>query len=488
MTAHLPILVLLATIVPAVCMPLLGMKNRAWCRPVALASLWLMSLLSVATFIAVYQDGPIPYALGGWEAPVGVAWLVDGPGALMVVSLGIVVSLSMTASGPRSPAPGASVVPYYALILLLVSGATGIIFAADLFNVFVFLEVAALAGYALAATGGGPALMAAFRYLILGSLGASLYLLAIAYLYAATGTLNMADLAIRLPPLLDSRAVLAGVSFMFIGLGIKSALVPFHGWLPDAYTHAPEAVTPVLAAVVTKVVLFTWIRIMFWVLGAGVEVQAAHILDVLWILGAAGAVVGALLALSQRDLKRMFALGGISHIALTLVGVGQGNQTGLVGGLFYLVNDAFMQAGLFVLAGAAIHKYGVRTWDDLGKLRAQAPWLVGALIVIATSMVGLPPTGGFFGKWYILLSALEAGNYLAVAAVAIATVLTLAYFIKLFEAIFRGPRAVEGAETPTLPLSFKLAVSGFLVGIVGFGLISDSVVAFLLQTTSGLNL
>lgn len=488
MSHHLPLFMLLATLVPAVSMPLIGLRSRAWCRPIAIASLVLMSVLALATLQVVLQDGAIQYSFSGWAAPVGVAWVADGPAAVMAVSLGVVVALSMVAGAPLPSAASASAAPHYALILLLVSGATGIIFAADLFNVFVFLEVTALSGYALAGAGGGRSLMSAFRYLIMGSLGATLYLLAVAYIYAATGTLGMADLAERLPQLLDSKAVLAGLCFMFIGFGIKSALVPFHGWLPDAYSNAPEAVSPILAAVVTKVVLFAWIRIMYWVLGAGSEVQAVHIIDMLWLFGAVAAVVGAFLALTQRDLKRMFAYGGISHIGLTLIGIGQGNHTGLVGGLFYLINDAFMQAALFVLAGAAIHHYGVRTLDDLGKLRAGAPWVTGGLVIVAMSMVGLPPTGGFFGKWYILLSALEAGNYFAVGAVIVATLLTLAYFVKIFEGIYRGPRVSPGPRPVPLSLPFKLGLTGLLLGVVGLGVLSDSVVRILLETTASLNL
>ena len=146
---------------------------------------------------------------------------------------------------------------------------------------------------------------------------------------------------------------------MFIGLGIKMALVPFHAWLPGCLcTHAPDSVSPILAALVTKVALLGWVRIMFWVLGTKVVVDDTPVLLLVGVLGALAAVIGAVLALTQHDLKRMFAYGGISHIGIILIGVSQGNQTGFVGGVFYLLNDAVMQASLFFIAGGAISLYG----------------------------------------------------------------------------------------------------------------------------------
>ncbi len=155
------------------------------------------------------------------------------------------------------------------------------------------------------------------------------------------------------------------------------------------------------------------------------------------VVGALATVIGASLALAQRNIKMMFAYGGISHIGIILIGISQGNQTGFAGGVFYLLNDAVMQAALFFLAGMAFCHYGVRTVSDMGRVGKQNPWISGSLIVMALGMIGLPPTGGFFGKWYIILGALEAGNYVSVAAVLLSTLLTLAYFVRLFEGIFR---------------------------------------------------
>jgi multicomponent Na+:H+ antiporter subunit D len=198
-------------------------------------------------------------------------------------------------------------------------------------------------------------------------------------------------------------------------------------------------------------------------------------------LGTLAAVIGAILALAQRDIKMMFAYGGISHIGIILVGIGQGNQTGFVGGVFYLLNDAVMQAALFFLAGVAFCQYGVRTIDDMGRVGKQAPWLTGSLIVVALGMIGLPPTGGFFGKWYIILGALEADNYISVVAVVLSTLLTLAYFVKLFEAIFRQTSTPLDVQFGEVPLSFKLTLGVTSAAIIILGLFSAPIVQLLLD-------
>ena len=482
MSYHLPAILFLLPLFAAISMPVVCLKHRAWSRPISLTVLGTMVGVSILNVVSITQHGEVRYAFSGWTAPLGIEWVADGLASVIMVALSLLGLLALVFAGPTSPKDlGGRIVHYYILILLLISALTGIVFAGDLFNLFVFLEVAAISSYALIGVAGGRALFAAFRYLVLGTLGASLYLLGVSYFYAASGTLNMADMAEKLPQLLTSKAVVGGLLFMFIGLGIKMAMVPFHAWLPDAYTYAPESVSPILAALVTKVALLGWVRIIYWVLGAKVIVNDIPVLLLVGLLGTLAAVIGAVLALAQRDIKMMFAYGGISHIGIILIGVSQGNQTGFVGGVFYLLNDAVMQAALFFLAGAMICQYGVRTIEDMSRIGRQDPWLIGALIVVALGMVGLPPTGGFFGKWYIILGALEAKNYVAVAAVLLSTLLTLAYFVKLFEAIFRQTAAPSDIQSGDMPFQFKLSLGLTSAAVMILGLVSDPIVQLLLS-------
>ena len=482
MSYQLPAILFLLPLFAAISMPVVCLKHRHWSQPISVAILAAMVLVSILNLHNVVNHGEVRYAFSGWTAPLGIEWVADGLASVILVLLSVLGLLGVVFTGPTSPkALGGRIVHYYTLILLFFSALTGIVFARDLFNLFVFLEVAAIASYALVGVAGGRALFAAFRYLILGTIGASIYLLGVSYLYAVTGTLNMADMADKLPFLLGSKALVGGLLFIFIGLGIKMALVPFHSWMPEAYAYAPDSVSPIMASLLTKIVLLAWVRIIYWVLNASIAIFDIPILQLVAVLGALAAVIGASLALAQRDIKMMFAYGGVSHIGIILIGIGQGNQTGFVGGIFYLLNDAVMQAALFFLAGVAFCHYGVRTIDDIGRVGKQAPWLTGSLVVIALGMVGLPPTGGFFGKWNIILGALEAGNYVSVAAVVLSTLLTLAYFVKLFEGIFRQTSTRLDVQFGEIPLSFKMTLGVTSAAIMLLGLFSSPIVQLLLN-------
>jgi multicomponent Na+:H+ antiporter subunit D len=482
MNHQLPAILFLLPLVAAISMPVVCLKHRHWSQPISVAVLTAMVVVSILNLYNVIQHGEVRYMFSGWAVPLGIEWVADGLASIILVLLSVLGLMGVVFAGPTAPKDlGGRIVHFYTLILLLVSSLTGIVFAGDLFNLFVFLEVAAISSYALIGVAGGRALFAAFRYLVLGTLGASLYLLGVSYLYAVSGTLNMGDIVEKLPFLLGSKAVVGGLLFMFIGLGIKMALVPFHSWMPEAYSYAPDSISPILASLVTKVALLAWVRIIYWVFNASIVISEIPILLMVEIVGALAAVIGASLALAQRDIKFMFAYGGISHIGIILIGIGQGNQTGFAGGVFYLLNDAVMQAALFYFAGVAVYQYGVRTIDDIGRIGKQAPWLTGSLIVTALGMIGLPPTGGFFGKWYIILGALEAGNYLSVAAVLLSTLLTLAYFVKIFESIFRQTSTGSDVQVGETPLSFKLTLGITSVAIIILGLFSAPIVQLLLN-------
>lgn len=484
MSNNLPILLFLVPFFTGVSMPIITAGRRHLCQPIALGAIILMVVLALLNLRFVHMHGPVEYALGGWSAPIGIAWLNDALAALMAVTISVIALLSLLYNRVIVDNDLAKNGQYYTLILVMLSGLVGIVFAADLFNVFVFLEVSALTGYALVGASGGKALVFAFRYLLLGSLGATLYLLGLSHIYVVTGTLNMADLAQRIPELITSTAVAGGLIYMFLGLSIKMALIPLHSWLPDAYATAPSSVAPLLASTITKVALVVWVRIEYSLIEPTVEVGHVPVLTLLEELGVLAAVVGGALALIQTDLRRMFAYGGIGHIGLILIGVSLGNDTGFAGGVFYLINDAVMQATLFMIAGAVLFYHKASTLDSIRGVGHEASgWLTGALVVVAVGMVGLPPTGGFFGKWNIILGALEAEHYLAAFAVIASTLLTLGYFVKIFAAWFHPVTDVHKAKTQMAP-ALKLSLGGLSVAMIALGLLSDSVVQFLLTSYS----
>ncbi len=487
MIEHVPILTFLAPFVAAICMPLAGHRDRGLCRPVAIAAVTVMLALSLIGLYTILEQGTVRYSFGGWAVPLGIEWVADPIAAMVLVAVSAIALLSLVYGGALEDRSLAGrTVPYYAILLLLLAGLAGASYAGDLFNIFVFLEVVALSGYALVAVPGGRALVAAFRYLMIGTLGATLYLLGVAYFYAATGALNISDLSQRLPGLLESKAVIGGLLFILIGLAIKMALAPLHGWLPDAYCNAPDAAVPILAGLVTKIALLVWARILFWVMSTASGGRDLDIFSLISSLGILAAVCGGLLALNQRELKRMFAYGGIAHIGLMMIGLGQANTTGLTGTLYYMLNDAVMQCGLFILAGILAVRFGARTLDDLDGASIRSPWVLGPFVVIAVGMVGFPPTGGFFGKWYILLGTLEAGAYVAAGAIILTTLLTLAYFAKVLAHLFRSREPETGPSPVEIAPSLRVSAVVPAVAVIALGIGSDPIIQVLLSLAGGL--
>lgn len=491
MSRHLPIILFLLPFATAICLPMVSLRARAWCRPLALLSTFAMVVAAVVNFLAVSNGRPIRYAFAGWSRRstpfLGIEWVNDHLASAMLVVVSFLGFLCLLFSGPLTPENEKPRSAHaYTLKLLLIAALCGIVFAGDIFNVFVFLEVATLSACTLVALAGDRALIDAFRYLILGTLGSTFYLLGVVFFYATTGTLNMADMTqhfMATPELLSSKSVLAGMAFLFLGFGIKMALFPLHAWLPGAYSRAPDAISPLLAGLMTKVALFGCVRILFWGLRAGEHLEHFHLLTLLGGLGMIASVAGALLALAQNDVKRLFAYGGISHIGLILTGISQGNPTAFAGSMFYLVNDAVTQAGLFFIAGVASLHYGARSVQDLPRLR-HSPWILAAFIALALNMIGIPPLGGFFGKWHILLGALEEDHYLAVAVVVFSTLLTMAYFQRLFLSIFGRRDVVPHPKETAPPPLVKCIVGVTAACIVVMGLCSDPLIGFFRQAAA----
>jgi multicomponent Na+:H+ antiporter subunit D len=329
----------------------------------------------------------------------------------------------------------------------------GMCVTGDLFNLFVFLEICSLAAYALIAAGGRRSLVAALRYLIIGSVAASMYLLGIGYLYVMTGSLNMADVATLLPPLLDSPAGILAVVLIAAGLAIKVALFPLHGWLPDTYSYTPAPVLGFIAAVMTKVSAYALYRIFYFVAEAAGPVSAT--LEVLGWLAAAGILFGSIMAIAQRDFWRMLAYSSVGQVAYIILGLAIGNSLALIGAVLHIISHAVVKGLLFFIAGSIKWQTGTRRIADFAGLARQMPLTMGIFLVAAMSMIGVPPLIGFFGKWYLVLGSIEAGAWGFVAVLIISTLLTAVYFFRVIERVYEldklRPEIEYGSEAQGLP-------------------------------------
>jgi multicomponent Na+:H+ antiporter subunit D len=365
---------------------------------------------------------------------------------------------------------------FWCLYLLLNTGILGIIVTGDLFNLFVLLEVASLTGYSLVAIGKGRASFASIRYLIIGTIGASFYLIGIGYLYIMTGSLNMADLRMILPSLYATKVIQAAFVFIFIGFGIKIALFPLHAWQPDAYTYAPSAVSVIISTAVAKTSAYALIRVIFSVFTIDFIQVFLPVFDTLCWVAAVAMIAGSIFAIVQNNLKRMLAYSSIANVGYIVLAIGLAPFTtqGLNPALMHIVNHAVIKACMFMTACAFIYKFDlwdIRKFEGLGR---RMPFTCFALLLAILAMIGMPPSAGFVTKWYLILAIFDAQKYALVIFIFVSTLLMIVYFWRLIEIIYirvptdSNPSDLRFAEAPLSMLIPSLIFGGltFAIGIV----------------------
>lgn len=443
---QLPLLVVLLPLAAApVCM-FLRRGPAAWLLTTAVS--WIMLGLSLMLLVRVSELGPVAYAFGGWPPPWGIAYRVDLLSAfvLLLVTLSFAAAATFAHLSVEAEIQEDRRAPFYGALLLAAAGFVGIVLTADAFNLFVFLEIASLASYALIAMGRRrQALTAAFRYLIMGTVGATFVLVGIGFLYMMTGTLNMQDLADRLPDVASHRTVTAGLAFILVGAGLKLALFPLHHWLPGAYTHAPSIVSAFLAATATKIGVYMLLRFLLGVFDPGLYLAGPYLGTLLLVLGSAGVLFGSVTAVFQENVKSLLAWSSIAQIGYMVVAIGLATTAGITAAVLHLFNHGLMKGALFLAVGALIYRTGSARLKDLGGLARRMPWTFAALVVGGLSLIGIPGTLGFISKWALVLAAIDREMWLVVVLVPVGSLLALAYVWRLLEACGGGP-AGEGAD------------------------------------------
>lgn len=432
---HLPAL---QVVIPLICAPVCvilrpGRAARAAAALGAFACLAIAALLLAETSM----QGARSYALGGWAAPWGIEYRVDLLSAfvLVIVTAVAAVVFPLTRASVEREVKAERRHLFYALLMLCLAGMTGIAITGDLFNLFVFLEIASLSSYALVAFGAeARAKLAAFRYLVAGTVGATFVLIGIGLLYATTGTLNMADIASRLPEVGERAAVKSAFAFLVIGLAIKMALFPLHAWLPGAYACAPSVVGAFLAGSSTKVAVYALVRVVFGVFGAD---YAFARLSVDWVLlpcAALGVVVGGVVALYQDDVRRMFAWSSVAQVAYMALGAALASAAGLSAALVHMMNHALMKSAIFLALGGIVLRTGALSVDALAGIGRRMPLTLAGLVVACLGLVGVPGSAGFISKWYLLRAALERDAWILVVVIVVGSLLTVLYAGRIVEA------------------------------------------------------
>ncbi|PPR72701.1 MAG: Na(+)/H(+) antiporter subunit D1 [Alphaproteobacteria bacterium MarineAlpha3_Bin2] len=453
-SSHLPALqVVLALLAAPLCV-VLRRPGAAWM--IATVITWALLAIAMVLLGRVLETGTITYALGSWPAPWGIEYRIDLANAFVLVLVTLIGSVVMPYARASIPAEieEPRIYLFYCMYLLNLAGLLGIAITGDVFNLFVFLEISSLSSYVMISLSRDRrALVAAYRYLIMGTIGATFYIIGVGMMYQVTGTLNMVDLATLIPNLTDNRTVMVALAFLCVGLSLKLALFPLHLWLPNAYAYAPSAVSAFLASTGTKVAVYALARILFTVFGGSVLIDDFGLQELLVVLAVAAMIGGSAVAIYQSNVKRLLAYSSIAQIGYMILGLSMASVIGMTAGLVHLFNHALMKGGLFMVMGCVFFRLSSVQVEDMEGLAKRMPLTMAAFVAGGFGLIGMPLTAGFISKWHLIQAALEKGWWGAVAVILVSSLLAVIYIWRVVEAAYFKPPPKGAAEISEAPLS-----------------------------------
>ena len=480
---HLPALQVVA---PLLAVPLTIILRRA--TPVWLLTMivtWVTLAIALFLFGQVMSHGTITYAMGDWAAPYGIELRIDSLSAFMLLivsGIGAIVMLYSRASIEHE-IPSDRIHRFYAMYLLCLTGLLGIVVTGDVFNLFVFLEITSLSTYVMVSLGKKRrALTAAYRYLIQGTIGATFYLIGVGLMYMMTGTLNMADLAVRLPAVAETSTILVAFAFVTVGISMKVALYPLHQWLPSAYTYAPSVVSAFLAATATKVAIYVFLRIFFTVFGPIYDLSTVPAGKILMGFAIMGMFFGSIIAFFQTNIKRMLAYSSIAQVGYMMLGISFASSLGIAAAMVHLFNHALMKCALFMVMGCLFLRLGSVRIKDMSGIGKRMPWTMAAFIVGGLSLIGIPGTVGFISKWYLIQASLEQGWWMWALMIPISSLLAVAYIWRVVEVAYFQPVPKDGLDVREAPVSMLVPMWILIAGVLYFGIQADGTMSVALRT------
>lgn len=488
LTQHLPVLIIILPLSASLLSPFVSRLHRIIGKIMVIFSLAASFVCSLGLLYRVLSspDHKIQYAMGAWPPPIGIEFMADALNSTLIVFITLIaLCTSCYCNCFLKNKTWLQSGGFYTLIGLLTVGLCGMTITGDAFNLYVFLEVSSISCYGLVAIGGKRSVLAAFRYLLVGTIGASFYLIAIGMLYSMTGSLNMADMTIQLRGQMDSPLLILICACLAAAFGIKMSIFPFHIWQPDAYSFAHPGASPLISGAMSKVPAFAMIRFFFFIFGVENWI-VANTTEIIGILGAIGMVIGSVMALTQSDFRRMLAYSSIAQLGYIALGIGIGNYYGIAGSYLHILNHIFMKGGLFFIIGAIQYRFGIVNIRQFGQLHKKMPFTCFALVMASLSMIGIPPAGGFFSKWYLMQGAMDQHLYLYILVLIVSTLLNAFYFLRVLEKIFISPAAKLEEKAPLcrhseLPLSMLIPIVMFGVGIIAMGFLNSTIVTNIIQ-------
>jgi multicomponent Na+:H+ antiporter subunit D len=468
---HLPAL---QVVIPLMAAPItVLLRRRSLAFGVVMIATWVALAISVLLWLQVNQSGTISYAMGNWPPPWGIEYRVDRLSSFMLVLVSgfAAVVLPYSRASIEAEVPPQQHYLFYTMFALCLTGLLGISITGDAFNIFVFIEISSLSTYVLIALGQDRrALVASYQYLIMGTIGATFIVIGVGLLYLMTGTLNLADMGQRLAGVQGTRPVLAALAFLTVGISLKLALFPLHQWLPNAYAFAPSAVSAFLAATATKVAVYVLLRFYFSVFGQSQVFEKLPMREMMLLLALSGMFAASAMAIFQSDLKRLFAYSSVAQIGYIILGLSFGTVTGLTATIVHLFNHGVTKGAIFMLLGGVALRIGSTGIDQVQGLGKRMPLTSFGIVVCGLSLIGVPGTVGFVSKWYLLLAALEKGQWWLVFLIVGSSLLAIAYVWRFVEAAyFRAPRH-DTASVREAPLLMIGPTALLVVVTVYFGL------------------
>ncbi len=470
---HLPVLIVVTPLLAAALIVLLNSRKGAWL--ITLLTSLFCFYASISMLQMLQEVDVLIYTLGGWQAPLGIELRIDALSVLLLLILSgsaSLVSIYALKSVEKEIAEGKQVL-FYSAFLLVMAGLIGISITGDAFNVFVFLEISSLSTYAIISMGKDRrALHASYQYLIMGTIGATFILIGIAFLYVMTGTLNMNDLAQRIPAVADTSAIRAAFAFITIGVGIKAAMLPLHQWLPNAYAYSPSVVSTFLAATATKVAVYVMIRFELTIFGIEFSLLEMPFDKILMILGTLGILGGSIYAIYQSNVKRMLAYSSIAQIGYMLLAIGLASHPGFTAALLHMFNHALIKGSLFMALGIVFFRYASTELSVMSGIGKTMPLTMAAFTIGGLSLIGVPGTAGFVSKWYLVTALLDASLWPIALLILVASVLTLIYVGRVIEVAYFRP-APEGTTQKKVPATMIVTLWIFALSNIYFGLNID---------------
>ncbi|GAB6100301.1 proton-conducting transporter membrane subunit [Halanaerocella petrolearia] len=438
-----------------------------------------LHLLLVFKVVAKAIKEPLIYNLGGWNSSLGISLVVDSFSALFVLLIGILSYIVIIYSISYIQK---SSIKYYILILLLLTGAMGMVLTGDLFNLYVFFEIVSITSYALTALSREDKnIEASFKYLILGSISGIFILLATILVYSSTGTLNLAQVAIKFKSVSNMIQVTIIVFYLF-GFATKFALIPLHSWLVDAYSNALVTFSTLSSGVVIKTSLYALMRIMY--LFYGVEFIKANLTTLLIYWGAVTFLVAHLLANQQDTLRRLLGYSSIAHMGYIIMAFAVGNNKGIIAGNYHLLNHIVMKGTLFLATGIFIYNIKSDRLEDIKGIAWNLPYISMSFTIAALAIIGLPPFNGFISKWLIVQAVLEADYVIPAFLILVGSLWSLIYYLKVIVKIYS--QSNNRSNLTLIPWNLKVPTLILSLSCLLLGIFPNFFFQFIIETSEAL--